>query len=308
MQPSNEWQQQPPSNGPRPEQPGPYSVPAQPESTGPYSVSLHPDYTQPAYPASAVPYADPGYTEAAAQYPPSPAQYSAVPAQYSAPPAGYGQPNPASYDAYPAYPAAPPAGRGNLVMALIAGGAVVAVLAVAIVLVVAMRGDEETPIASTTPSSATTSAGPVDSCLVGEWRQTLYQHNVDLSGSDVGAEEDLGTIKMTGGGKKWTIKADGSAIEDDSETVYTGMTDDGREVEAKFSGITTWKLETKDRQIFFSGVSGDTEVVISVDGDQAGKIALEPNYDPANYTCAENAWRVTRPEDTSSLTTYERVT
>jgi hypothetical protein len=188
-------------------------------------------------------------------------------------------------------------------IALIVGVGALIVIVVAIVAVTALRsgGKNNNPVAAGSPTD-----GKIDKCLVGKWKQTDYQKNVPLADTEVGKREKLATIKFGGHGKAWTIQEDGSAIEDDSNTVYTGKTDDGRIVTATYTGTTTWKLTTGDRKIYYAGIKSDAVITIAVDGRDAGRIRLEPNSDPVNYTCVSDVWRTTNPTDLDSWNTYER--
>ncbi len=241
---------------------------------------------------------------------PYPGQPSAPPyqqPQYQQPP--YPQYQPPAYQAPSPY-VAPPAGaapkkRGGAPIALIVGIGALVIIVVAIVAVTALRtGSKKAgtpPVAAGSPTD-----GKIDKCLVGKWKQTSYQKNVPLADTDVGKRENLSTIKFSGQGKVWTISADGSAIEDDSATVYTGKTDDGRIVTATYTGSTTWKLTSADRKIYYAGIKGTAVITIGVDGKDAGRIELEPNTDAVNYTCAGDVWRTTNPTDPNAWNTYER--
>lgn len=296
MDPSHQWQQ-PPQGGsygpsPVPPQSGPPYF-GQPVSGQPVQGQPQQPYTTQSYPAQQYP---PQQQYPAQQYPPQPYQ---APQPYSGPPAqAYTGPPAQSYSA-------PPARRNRWFAALVIAAVLLVVMAVSVVVVALTRdsGDQAAPGGTGSASPA----GPVDSCLVGKWKQTSYQKSVELADTDVGTREKLGTIKMNGGGKVWTINADGSAIEDDSKTVYSGK-DAGRTVTATFSGTTTWTLKTTpDLQIQFAGKESDAVVVISVDGADKGRIELEPNTDPAKYTCTGDIWRTTSLSDPDSFSRYDRV-
>ena len=183
--------------------------------------------------------------------------------------------------------------------------ALLVVMAVAVVIVQLTKSKEE-PAAA--PGTAPTShAGPVDPCLVGSWSQTSYQKVVDLTGTEVDKREGIGKVKMTGGGKVWTIKADGTAVEDDAKTVYAGKDDKGRNINATFSGKTDWSIKTVGRTIEFAGKESNAGVVISVDGRKAGTITLEPNLDPANYTCTGDVWRTSGTNDPDTFSRFDKV-
>jgi hypothetical protein len=177
------------------------------------------------------------------------------------------------------------------------------IIVVAIVAVTALRssGKNNNPV-----GAGSSTDGKIDKCLVGKWKQTDYQKNVPLADTDVGKRDKLVTIKFSWHGKVWTILEDGSATEDDSSTAYTVKTDDGRIVTATYTGTTAWKLTSSDRKINYAGVKGDAVVTIAADGKLAGRIRLEPNTEPVNYTCVSNVWRTTNPTDPDSWNTYER--
>nr|BFE61988.1 hypothetical protein GCM10020063_065140 [Dactylosporangium thailandense] len=291
VDPSRQWQQPDQSGGYPPQQP--YGQP-QPQYPPQPPQPQYPQYQQP----------QPQYP----QYQPpqqQPAQpYSAVPyasQQYSAPPA-YQQP-PAYQTSAPPMPGADGSGRrSKFFPALIISSVLLVVVVVAIV-VVSLNRKPDSP---TTPQAGSSQSGPIDKCLVGKWKQTSYQKVVDLTGTDTAKRGNLTTVKMSGGGKIWEIKDDGNAIEDDTATSYSGKTDDGRTVTATWAGRTEWKMTTKDGVISYAGGEATTVVTISVDGTEAGKIQLEPNLDPTNYTCNGDIWRTSSKDNPDDFSRYDR--
>jgi hypothetical protein len=215
------------------------------------------------------------------------------------------QPHAAPSPHYPPPPPAPPK-RGGWIVALIASCALLAVLVVAIIVVTAVRRSvDERPAAG---GASTTPAGPVDTCLVGRWTLTEYQSDIPLNDTDLGKRANLGTVRFSGSGRKWTINADGSAKEDNSATVFAGRASDGRKVEAVFSGTAAWALKTAEGKIHYSGGESTSSVTIKVDGTVAGRIDLQPNQDPRPYTCVGDIWRMTTPGDPNAFATYRRQT
>jgi hypothetical protein len=314
VDPSRQWQQPDPSGGYGQTPPGgyppqpPYGQPQQPQY--PPQYPQQPQYPQPQQQPPQYPQPQPQQPQQPRypqpQYPPpapAPQPYSAVPyaTPYSAPPAY--QPAPQSGPPFqPSAPMpAPPAKRSRWMVPLIISSAVLVILVVAIVVVVFNRK----PDSPSTPTAGG-SQGPVDSCLVGKWKQTSYQHYVDLTDTDVGKREGLGKIKFTGGGKVWEIRDDGNAIEDDTKTVYSGKTDDGKTVNASWEGRTEWKLTTKDGILSFAGGEATTVVTISVDGAAKGRIELEPNLDPMPYTCNGDIWRTSGKDSANDFARYDR--
>ncbi|GAA0743071.1 hypothetical protein Drose_11065 [Dactylosporangium roseum] len=301
MDPQHQWQQ--------PDQTGPYGPQGQPPAPQYPPQQPQQQYPQPQYPQqqySAQPYANQPY---------SALPYSSQP--HSAPP-HTGQPHtgqPYSGQPYPPQPYSGPPPRATpfeqrpkrnrWFAALVISAVLLVVMAIAVVVVATTRDHGGDPQAGGGASQSP--SGPVDACLVGRWKQTSYQRNVVLGDTDVGKRENLGTIKMNGGGKQWTINADGSATEDDSKTVYSGKTTDGRTVTASFSGQTTWAVKTVDTQLQYAGKESNVVVTISVDGTDKGRIELEPNTDPVKYTCTGDIWRITKIDDPDAFSRYDRV-
>ncbi|MFG2039384.1 lipocalin family protein [Dactylosporangium sp. NPDC048998] len=301
-----QWQQPDPTAGYGQTPPGGY--PPQPPQYPPQQPP-QPQYPQPQYPPQQYPQAQPPQQPPQPQYPqpqypprqPVAQPYSAMPyatQPYSAPPA-YQQPpmSPAQSG-----PPAPPGRRNRWFAALVISSVLLVVLVVAIVVVSLNRK----PDATGGPQATSSQTGPVEQCLVGKWKQTSYQHYVDLSTTDVGKREKLGKIKFTGGGKIWEIRADGNAVEDDTKTVYSGKTDDGRTVNASWAGRTEWKVSTKDGVLSFAGGEATTVVTISVDGSEKGRIELQPNLDPTPYTCNGDIWRTSGKDSADDFARYDR--
>jgi hypothetical protein len=291
-----------------PSQQWPYPQQGQP---GPQYPQQQPpaQYPQQQYP----PQQPPAQYPQQQQYPPQQPSYGNQP--YSAAPYNIAPNSAAPYSGPPANPYTQPAtgmiavppqrSRSRLPMLVIAAVCLLALLAVSIV-VVALSKNKKEPVAG--PGTAPTSyAGPVDPCLVGTWNQTSYQKVVDMTGTDVDKREGIGKVKMTGGGKRWTINADGTAVEDDAKTVYAGTDDKGRNINATFSGSTDWSIKTVGRTIEYAGKESTSSVVISVDGRKAGTINLEPNLDPNNYTCVGDVWRTSSAKDPDSFARYDKV-
>jgi hypothetical protein len=197
---------------------------------------------------------------------------------------------------------------------LIASLAVLAVLVVAIVVVLAVRkGDGDTTATPQAQSSATAptptsaaQAGPVDACLIGNWKQTQYTATFDLGGVTDG-NKALGTIKLSGGGRLWKITADGKATEDFNETKYSGRAADGRTVDMTFSGQNEWTLTTSNHQILFVSTGSTVEMSIAVNGKDAEHDKVEPHNNPQPYTCATNSWSTTSLTDSTASSKYDRV-
>jgi hypothetical protein len=280
----------------------------------PYAPQPSPYAPQPAaYPAQPSPYpAQP--SPYAAQHSP----YAAQPSAYPVPPssAGYGPPGSAA-PPQPPPASAPSTGgprRNTGAVALIASLAVLAVLVVAIVVVLAVRkrdNDTATPRPGTGTSAAPTpaseaAAGPVDACLIGNWKQTQYAATFDLGGVTDG-NKAVGTVKLAGAGRLWKIAVDGKATEDFTSAKYSGRTADGRTVDMMFTGQNEWALRTSNHQILFVSTGSTVEMSIVVNGKVAERDKVEPHNNPQPYTCAANSWSTTSLTDTTASSKQDRV-
>jgi hypothetical protein len=216
-------------------------------------------------------------------------------------------------------PAPQPPRRNSGVVALIASLAVLAVVAIAVVVVVLVRSGDEPPQtpgpASTTAAAAApappsaaktdTQVGPVDSCLIGNWRQTQYSALFDLSDVTSGGKA-LGQVKLSGKGRTWQIKVDGTAVEDFSGAAYTGKTTGGQTVTMAFTGSNRWTLKTANQEILFTSTGSTVAMTVSVDGKQALHEDVAPHNNPQPYECGKNSWSATSLTDPDAGTKYER--
>lgn len=217
---------------------------------------------------------------------------------------GAPQPQP-QYQGQPGYGYQPPPPRRNTgAVALIASLAVLAVLVIAIVVVLAVRRDNHEP-SVTQPQHQ--SAGPVDTCLIGNWKQTQFKAGFDLSDVNDAAGKALGTVQATGGGRLWRITADGTATEDFASTRYSGRTSDGRQVDLTFTGKNDWTLKTANHQLLFVSTGSNVEMSVTVNGKPALHDTVNPHNNPQPYTCATNSWSTTSLTDATASATYERV-
>ena len=244
--------------------------------------------------------------------PPYPAQpYGGPPPQqpynqpYSAPPQpsyqpGYPQPQPPT-----------PPRRSSGLIALIASLGVLAVITVAVVVVVVVRRGDDQPSATPAtsgPGAATTApaqVGPVDPCLVGNWKQTTYSSPFDLSSITLDGKK-MGEVNLSGGGRTWKITVDGKGTEDWSKAQYTGKTADGHNVEATFTGKHEWTLKTASNQILFTSTGSDVFITVTVDGKQQLNQSVKPFNNPLPYECSKNSWTAKSLTDPNASTIYQR--
>jgi hypothetical protein len=212
-----------------------------------------------------------------------------------------------------------PPRRSSGVVALIASLAVLAVVAIAVVVVVLVRSGDEQPqgqgpavttaaAATTGPSAAKTDAqvGPVDSCLIGNWKQTQYSALFDFSDVTVGGKA-VGEVKLSGKGRTWRIKVDGTAVEDFSGARYTGKTTDGKTIDATFAGSNQWTLKTANGELLFTSTGSTVAITVSVDGKQALHQDVTPHNNPQPYKCGKNSWTAKSLTDEDASTQYDRM-
>jgi hypothetical protein len=217
----------------------------------------------------------------------------------------------------PAYPQQPqPPRRSSGLIALIASLAVLAVVAIAVVVVVVVRRDEPAsdtqPVAASpaptaaAPTTGAAQVGPVDSCLVGNWKQAQYSALFDLSDVTVGGKP-LGQVNLSGGGRTWKITVDGKGVEDFSQTKYSGQTADGHKVDATFTGANQWELKTANHEILFTSTGSTVKMTVAVDGKATEPETVEPHNNPQPYECGSNQWTAKSLTDANAGTVYKRV-
>ncbi|GAA1035104.1 hypothetical protein GCM10009557_41790 [Virgisporangium ochraceum] len=254
------------------------------------------EYTGQYDPQPPYPYAGPPHQPYSAQ--PYNQPYSAPPQPFREP--GYPQPQ----------PPAPPRFNSGLI-ALLASLGVLAVVAVAVVMVTVVRSGDDQPSAGPAPtaSGAATTApaqvGPVDPCLVGNWKQTTYSSPFDLSKITLDGKK-MGEVKLSGSGRTWKITVDGKGTEDWSKAQYTGRTADGHNVVATFTGTNEWTLKTANNQILFTSTGSDVVITITVDGKQQLNESVKPFNNPLPYECSSNSWTAKSLTDPDANTIYQR--
>ncbi|MFB9445004.1 hypothetical protein Dvina_40190 [Dactylosporangium vinaceum] len=249
-------------------------------------------------------------------YPGPPQQYSAPPyanQPYSAPPQ---QPPYQPPYAQPQPPAPRPPRRSGSLIVLLASLGVLAIVAVAVVIVVVVQkkdgpagepkgqGPAATSAASA-PSATPAQVGPVDSCLIGNWRQTTYRSEIDLSSITLDGRK-LGDVVVSGDGRTWKIGVDGKATEDFSKAVYRGRTDTGKAVEVSFTGKNEWDLKTADHQILFTSTGSTVAMTVKIDGANPVTDTVAPHNNPQPYECSKNSWTAKSLTDENASTVYTR--
>jgi hypothetical protein len=217
----------------------------------------------------------------------------------------------------PPPPPSPPSPRNARIFALIGSLVVLAVVAVGIVVVIAIRrqaddrstaapASTQSAAASTAGSTAATQSGPIDMCLVGNWRQSEYRSTFDFT--EVKADgKALGKVQVTGSGVEQEITAEGDSVSDYSAVTYTGRTADGRAVTLVFGGEYRQSLRTSDHQLLFSAKPGTMTMTVMVDGKQVLKTNPTGTSNPQPYTCGDNRWTTTSLLDKDSASSFVRV-
>ncbi|MEV6924069.1 hypothetical protein AB0M46_06085 [Dactylosporangium sp. NPDC051485] len=213
----------------------------------------------------------------------------------------------------PAYQPSPPPQRSARIFALIGSLVVLAVVAVGIVVVIAIRRQSDdkqaTENKAVTPSAATSTeapqTGPIDMCLVGNWKQLEYKSTFDFT--DLIADgKPLGKVRVTGSGVQQEITAEGDSVSDYSAVTYTGKAADGRAVTLQFSGQYRQSLRTSNHQILFSAKTGTMTMTVLVDNKQVLKTNPTGTSNPQPYTCGDNRWTTTSLVDPDAAATFVR--
>ena len=151
-------------------------------------------------------------------------------------------------------------------------------------------GDERSP------TSGGAGAGRAfDQCLVGNWKQTQWQADVDVGALTGHAAP--GTVHVSGEGRDWTIFPSGRSLESIIGAFYYGTSADGRAVKLRYGGSITWTLTTTDKKtLSITNGDGAIDLTISIDNTEVynGKLPLD-NRDNIPYTCHASTWQITGP-------------
>lgn len=218
---------------------------------------------------------------------------------------------------YPPAPPAPPARRNVGAIVLIASLVVLAVVAVGLVVVVAIRRGSHESQAVTQPSASVPSApgsgsgspsvkaAALDTCLVGNWKQTQYTATIDFPDVPVDGKP-LGSVKVDGGGRTWDITADGTSTSDYSGAKYTGKDANNRSVVLTFTGVENYQLHTANGQILFDLKGTTVKMITTVDGKQFSQDDLSGGSAPQSYTCGTDTWWLTSSRGETASTTFKR--
>ncbi|GIG89057.1 hypothetical protein [Plantactinospora endophytica] len=184
-------------------------------------------------------------------------------------------------------------GDRSFLVPIVALGSTLVALVVATALVLVLRNDESADPTGTGPtrSAPTTGAssagstpggGPVAAeCLVGTWRVTSHQEQVDVP--------EVGRLNFTGGiGSTLTLGADGVGIADYGDgTLYTSS-HAGQEVALELRGRVDYRYVPAGDRIELRDVRSAAEVRLRV-GEAGTPGRWRPftaSTAPANYTCA----------------------
>ncbi|MEV0728610.1 hypothetical protein [Polymorphospora sp. NPDC050346] len=268
-----------------------------------------PDYGQPgsggpSYPPSS----GPGYPPVSgAGYPPVsgggyPQQSGPPGYPTSSPPGGYpgsggpAYPQPTSGGGYAvSYPSIsqqqPPPSKNKFLVPAIALGSTLAVLVVAILVIVGMRGNDEDdpnvlanspdPSPSVQQSESSAPAVPgIDQCVVGEWVVNSHREEVPIDG--------VGNVTFNGRSPwaRLSLTADGKGVtEYGNGTEYRGSVQ-GQTVTIKFTGRITFDYRAENGTLSLSNVKPDGTTTATVGGGQPVSEPLGGGDDPSKYTCS----------------------
>jgi hypothetical protein len=199
-------------------------------------------------------------------------------------------PQPGAFPGYPAPPPAPapgPPNRGRpFVVPLVALSITLVVLVVAIVVVVIVREDETDPTVtgpSTPPVNTSPTGNPdVDPCVVGRWVVSQHREVVPI--------DNVGRVTFTGGrDSTLDLEADGSGVMSyPSGTSYEGSAN-GKTIKLEIAGNVDFEYVARDGTMSLKNLQADATAKAFVDGELVGTDRLEPDDDPANYSCLNDS-------------------
>ncbi|MEQ4300589.1 hypothetical protein ABNF97_04220 [Plantactinospora sp. B6F1] len=185
-----------------------------------------------------------------------------------------------------------PGDRSFLVpMVALASTLVALVVAIVLVLVIqnggsgdpAGTGPTATGTGGTPPARSTPSGAPItDGCLVGTWRVTLHDEQVDVP--------EVGRLRFTGGaGSTLSLSAGGAGIADyGSGTAFTSS-HAGQEVVLELRGRVDYRYALAGDRIELRDVRSAAEVRLRVGAGTPGPWrAFTASTAPSNYTCTDD--------------------
>jgi hypothetical protein len=201
---------------------------------------------------------------------------SAAPYPFSGPPISGG--------GYSAPPAPPPA-RNKYVLPLVASVAVLVLLIGAIVVVAIVRsGGKPNPPGANGSPSASVSAEPssaIDACLVGTWTVSSNRQQVDIP--------SVGPVTFLGKGEVVHIHPDGEVDTDYSQSTPYTASYSGHVISATLAGTDRSTITTANGTITIVKDEPNGTVSFKLDGAPLGSAgAMDPDTDPAQYSCLNN--------------------
>jgi hypothetical protein len=195
-------------------------------------------------------------------------------------------PQPGGYPGYPVPAVAPPPNRARpFVVPLIALSITLIVLVVAIVIVVIVRDGADPPITapSTPPATAEPTGNPdVDPCVVGRWVVSRHREVVPI--------DNVGRVTFTGGrNSTLDLAADGSGVMSyPSGTAYEGSAN-GKAIKLEIAGDVEFEYVARDGTMSLKNLQADATTKAFLDGTLVGTDQLDPDDDPANYSCLDDS-------------------
>ncbi|MEO3926439.1 hypothetical protein ABGB07_21620 [Micromonosporaceae bacterium B7E4] len=166
-------------------------------------------------------------------------------------------------------------------------------LVVAIVLVLVLRGagpqdptgagpTQPAPTTGGDPSAGSTPSGVPGAagCLVGTWRVTEHQEQVDVP--------EVGRLSFTGGtGSTLSLSAEGAGIADYGDGTIFSSSHGGQEVVLELRGRVSYRYALAGDRIELRDVRSAAEVRLRVGAGTPGRWRpFTASTAPSNYTCA----------------------
>jgi hypothetical protein len=217
--------------------------------------------------------------------PPTAALYPSAGGAYPGGGTAYPPQQPGAFPGYPAPPPGPPNRARPFVVPLVALSITLVVLVVAIVVVVVVRDGGTDPVTapSSPPATPSSTGNPdVDPCVVGRW--VVSQHR------EVVPVDNVGRVTFTGGrDSTLDLAADGSGVMSyPTGTSYEGSAN-GKTIKLEIAGDVEFEYVARDGTMSLKNLQADATAKAFVDGDLVGTDQLDPDDDPANYSCLNDS-------------------
>ncbi|GAB3141339.1 hypothetical protein GCM10027290_13920 [Micromonospora sonneratiae] len=139
------------------------------------------------------------------------------------------------------------------------------------------------PAPTAEPSPTAPPVDPLhDPCVIGVWRETSYQSDAEIDGTDV---------RLGGGSAIQHFRADGTIAVEYGKGVTRKGKAGGRTFEVVMSGRLTFNWQSDKGQLLYSNAKASGQIVWKINGRRYSSRGLAGSLKPERYTCAGDLMR-----------------